>query len=459
MGEALRELEELAKKYKKNGSRLGKRDCEAACDRLRALLLDIQYVDRACRLLTELPEECCRTVVDLWKEGDGDYRERLVRLLLDENVLRGDAEPYRKITFIAAFVSIDAQMAVRFLIDLCSRLTRNGTAPPPRPLATRFRKELLVTEKLFRISLAGFDFTASEISSIAVMVFSGLLDGAEYNPALTADVLYWLEQYSGGRIVLGANLTAQFEKTTSKWPVDVQRRLEAIGLVRTISWRIDGDEKKESALSTPNEQTAGGSGYGQPAGSETVQDGKSATIPCGESAKAASGTSLKPMIQRCIDLLSQFKKAAHDLEAENSWLRDRVRSLETDSLLTKQKIADAERQLSELNTLNADYQSTISNLQTQIAEIQRQNRALSNALVEEKDAHRQDVEKLKSRIDQECDQVLREFKNRLAEKLHPHYGRYLEGRRELSGQELLACLEFTLGKVFHELVNEGIGLA
>lgn len=458
MEEILNQLTALVAKSKQNRKKLNEADIEIAREKLQTLLEDREYASRACRLVPDLPGPCCRAVLDAWRVSDSEHREKIVQLLLEEPALIGTAGLNRKITLVADFIPVDTRVALRLLIDLSGRLTQDGTKPPAPPLAGRFWKELMATKKLLRIPLGEYDVTDREITGIAVMVLFEMLERPEADIPLKSDFVNWLGQCRS-KATLGTGLIKKVEKVTEKWPEDLQRRCQKLGLIRTISYRITADrtakpvfpESRVQVTHTPAPSENGGNmiakappaGHGKSSGPETETQ-EPATGPCAEL-----------NVQMCIDWLTQYIAA---LEKENMGLKKKLDALEMEYHRERMRNVEQEKQLADLQKVQSRQEALILDLSGKVTGLENEKLELVNSLQAERLAREKDVESLKIRIDRECSYVLEEFRNRLLDRLSGHYRGYLEAREKPPTSQLAEYLKFVFDRVFRELINEGISL-
>lgn len=458
MDEILSQLAMMAEKFKHN-KKLSATDSKIGSQQLQILLQNPDYAGQACKLIPSLPTDpCCQAVLNAWQRSDKDHRERLVRLLLDEPALADTAGCYRKLALVAAFIAVDTRVALRLLIDLSCRLTRDGGKLPGRLLVSRFWKELMATKKLLGIPLGEYDVTAREISGIAAMVLLGMLESQEADTALKSEFVDWLGRCRS-KVALGASVIAEAEKATKDWPEDLQRRCQSLGLIRTVSYRIAADrtskpafpESKVRATCTLASSESGGS---------TVM--KTPLARHGESSGSVTGTRepkadpcAELNVQVCLDWLAQYVAA---LEKENASLKKKLNALDMEYYRERMRCVEQEKQLTDLREEQQRQETLIRDLCRQVTGLENENRELTNSLQEERLARQKEVESLKTRIDRECSYALEEFRNSLLDRLSGHYRGYLEAREKPPTSQLAEYLKFVFDRVFRELIHQGIRL-
>lgn len=458
MDEILSQLATLAEKFKQN-KKLSSTDSKIASEQLQMLLQNPDYAGQACKLIASLPPDpCCQAVLNAWRGSDKGHRERLVRLLLDEPALAGTAGCNRKLTLVSAFIPVDTRVALRFLIDLCCRLTRDGMKSPGRPLVSRFWRELMATKKLLGIPLGEYDVNAREISGIAAMVLLGMLESQGADITLKTEFVNWLGRCRSN-VTLGASLITEAEKTTKDWPEDLQRRCKNLGLIRIVSYRITTDRTAKPAFPESKVEatcTLASSESGDGTLTKTLPAGNGKNFgPVTETRepKAVPCTDLN--VQICLDWLAQYVAA---LENENANMKKKLNALEIECHRERMRYLEREKQLTDLREEQQRQETLIRELHRQVTVLENEKEELANNLQEERLAREKEVERLKNRIDLECSYVLDEFRNRLLDRLSGHYRGYLEAREKPPTSQLAEYLKFVVDRVFRELINQGVRL-
>lgn len=454
-GEVIDRLEALAEKFRQK-KRLGTGEKDTAKNLLELLFLDPEHTGRACELMTHLPPDICPpAVLGAWRACNGEQRERIVRSLLEERALEGQGGHYRKLSLVGAFIPVDTHIALRLLIDLSDRLTRNGRNRPAPVFIHRFRKELMDTGKLLDIPLGENDIGTDGISGIGTIVLLGMLDGRgpDEDVAWKSDFLKWL----GGcrrKATPGANLIAEVEKATKSWPVDLQRQCAELGLINTVVSRIEpigtggGDARPVSVeVGIGTEHVSGTAGGSDVSGRATDTAGGESLSPAGS-----------PRMEKAREYLGRLAECITSLERENADLRTRAEEMAAEYRLEKIRTGELEARLAELRTELEHREVLVRDLGERLAVLERQKEDLENVLREEKAAREEEVGRLRERIDRECEYVIREFKNKLLDRLYRYYAGYLETVGMPATDELTAHLRYLLDHVFKELIRQGIGL-
>ncbi|MHB8183707.1 MAG: hypothetical protein ACYDDN_08195 [Candidatus Desulforudaceae bacterium] len=434
MDDIISRLDELAAKFKQN-KKLSNADNKIGRDKLRILLLSPDYADRALLLLVSLPNPCCGAFADAWTESDTNNQERIVSLLLQSPAPEMNPGWVRRISIISAFIPVDTHSALDLLVDLCRRLTLDGSKVPPKPVVGRFWKELMSTKKLLKISLGDREVGIPEISGVAGMVLLGMLENREGDVPLKARFVEWLA-HCRTRAILGASLVTEAEKVTKKWPEELQRACQAVELIKTVSFCTAPQGAKD--LESPP---------------SVVITNSEKDNPVQEKQGGAYNFPKDLTLERCLRWLQQHGTV---LETENAELKRKTQALNTNYQREKDRNAEQARQKDILQGETKRQESLISGLSESIESLKQQREELMSDISKERHAQRQEVEELKERIDKECSYVVDEIRNKLQDKLSRYYNQYREASVRTSNGELAEHYKYLCDRVFRELTNQGI---
>ncbi|NSW84265.1 MAG: hypothetical protein HPY90_13520 [Syntrophothermus sp.] len=467
MDTAFEQLETLSKKFKQN-KKLNVRDLQVAQERLEELLMNPEYMEKAFKFIPTLPPAAvCSALLSAWNSCEAEYREKLLQQLLEDPALNTGAGCFRKILLIRDFISVDRQIALRLLIDTANHLTAEGKKVPVRTCVMKFREELLDSKKLLEIPLEKNSIGLREISGIAAMILIGMVEKCKNctpeDIAWISDVLNWLGRCQV-RAVLGQKLVAEAEKVTKNWPVGLQQQCIDLGLIRTLATHISQEQPAEETgqlqehgvITVPREARKSQlKEIYQQAG--VLPGGKDRSYNnsiTGAKRESQDGVCTDWNARVCLEWLAVHIES---LEKENETLRKNVDDLKQKLNLEKMHIIDREKQIMALQTEHQQKLALLDDLGKKISALEKETRELQNSLQKEKIAREEEVKRLKDRIDYECNYVIEEFKNRICDRLYPHYRFYLEAR-ERPATEVADHLKYLLDRIFRELIYQGIGL-
>lgn len=457
MQDIIRELDTLLERYKTKGYKLKREDEELAREKLKALLHDSESAAQGYEYMLDFPENCCKAFLDSWEGSSEEHKDRLIRLLLGQPEGQNNKIVSRKIRLAADFISVDSKIAWPLIYQIATRLSDNGEKVPAPRMASLFWKEMMAPRKLLQIPLQEKEKNINELNSLGIMVFYGLMNCPETDHILKNEYISWLDRHSV-RVKPARGMIAALEKVAGDWPEELQRSLQELGFIKTLSYKIQGAQTVGSGCSAAAVPAACTQKI-EPG--KTENDNEHGSLHRDSSALFTSQTMrhviVDPAAQLTLDVcLDWVASHVKSLENEHRSLADRLQLLELDARQIKNKNAELEKTRDHLHTLQEDQKRQIQDQSVIVSSLERENKELAVALRKAEVAHEEEREVMRKRIENESAFINMELKNILKERIYPHYSRYLEAKEKPASEGLSRYLEHLLEKVFRELNGQGI---
>ncbi len=314
-------------------------------------------------------------------------------------------------------------------------------------------------KELLKIPLDQHHVDSKAMACVAALILPAMVENRKMDGTegfeLESDFLNWFERCHN-KAVPGSKFIAELEGITKNWPADLQRRCVNLGLLRTVSWRVQPAPAIGTKPTVPDaHETHPQSKSENERNAETSSINHCTSYGRAVIQERADKSRTEMTVQACLEWVLRHTTA---LEKENAELKHGLNIAKMEYIKERRQCDEQEKLLGEMQKEQKRQNDMICNLNEQLSGLEKDKLELQCEFEAERLAWAKDIELLKIRIERESSYVLDEFRNKLCDKLSRYYKECLEASRRPSSNELAEYLKYVVNRVFRELISNGINL-
>ncbi len=442
-------LEELAAKYKQK-KKFNQEESFKAEEYLENLLQNSSHRTAAYGFMLSLPSDVvARTFLKVWLDSDPACREELITELINMKKFDGEAAYNRLTEIIKELVETSGSAAVRLFAFLCEKLTKSCKDAPANKYVTKINKTLVETGLLLKTS-PDESLTACGKVSVAVLIMYALVsknDGEPYDTGFIESYINWLNKFDN-RFVIPGKIRETLEKSTAKWPVELQKRCCDIGLITVVTTHLKAAEKP-AVLKENNKFSLKQPEKRKPAEKHLLN--KASERKDGGQKQILQKENFDPLHN-----LNQLRDYIIQLQETDKRHQKQINDALAEADKERYMRAKAEKELAEIRSTGIELKAENEKLKAEALQARNIITNLEKQLYDEKLKYENDRNRLLDMLEVRAKQQLEQFKNKLLRKLRTDYLDYKQAEYEHMTVDLGENLRIQLGNVFNTLCEEGI---